>query len=60
MASMPVKVTKNLRVIVQRDVPLNGGEALELGKQLLAKGAEAIAMEAIGQRQKRRDEERFA
>lgn len=47
---LPVKVTKDLRVVVERDVPLSGGEALELGKRLLERGAIAVALEAVGER----------
>jgi hypothetical protein len=44
---LPVKVTKDLRVLVERDVPLSGGEALELGKRLLEKGAIACRQTAF-------------
>ena len=50
--AMPVKLTKDLRLIVQRDGPLSGGEALELGKRLLARGAEAVALECLGERER--------
>lgn len=52
--ALPVKVTKDLRVVVERDVPLSGGEALELGKRLLQRGAIAVALEAVGERPRNR------
>ena len=44
--AIPVKVTKDLRVVVAPDAPsLTGAQALHLGKQLLERGCIAVAME---------------
>ena len=44
----PVKVTRDLRIVVPPDAPpLTGSQALELGKKLLERGCIAIALEAV-------------
>ena len=43
-----VKITRDLRIIAPPDAPpLTGSQALELGKQLLERGAIAVALEAV-------------
>ena len=45
----PVKITSDLRLIVEPDAPpLSGSQALDLGKRLIEKGAVAVAREAVG------------
>jgi hypothetical protein len=44
----PVRVTKDLRLIVAPDAPpLSGSQALDLGKKLLERGAIAVALEVM-------------
>ena len=44
----PVRITKDLRIIVPADAPpLTGSQALELGKKLLERGCIAVALEAV-------------
>jgi hypothetical protein len=47
--SSPVRITRDLRIVVPPDAPpLTGAQALELGKKLLEKGAIAVALETVG------------
>jgi hypothetical protein len=47
--AVPVKITSDLRLIVEPDAPpLSGSQALDLGKRLIEKGAAAVAREAVG------------
>jgi hypothetical protein len=44
----PVRVTKDLRLIVAPDAPpLSGSQALDLGKKLLERGAIAVTLEVM-------------
>ena len=46
--ALPVKVTKDLRLVVPPDAPpLTGAQCLELGKRLLERGCIAVALEAV-------------
>lgn len=45
---LPVKITRDLRLVVQPDAPpLTGSQALDLGKKLLERGCIAVALEAV-------------
>jgi hypothetical protein len=47
--SLPVKITRDLRLLVEPDAPpLSGAQALDLGKRLIERGAVAVAREAVG------------
>jgi hypothetical protein len=51
----PVKLTQDLRLVVQPDAPpLSGCEALDLGRRLIEKGAIAVALEAVERPSRRR------
>jgi hypothetical protein len=44
----PVKLTRDLRLVMQPDTPpLSGCQALDLGRRLIEKGAIAVALEAV-------------
>ena len=46
--SLPVKITSDLElVIAESGARLTGQQALELGKRLIEKGAEAIALDIV-------------
>ena len=48
MRSTPVKLTRDLRVVVPPDAPpLSGSQALELGRKLIQQGAIKVALEAV-------------
>jgi hypothetical protein len=57
--SLPIKITRDLRVVVAPDAPpLTGAQCLELGKRLLERGCIAVALEAVEPRGSRRTERR--
>ncbi len=44
----PVKITRDLRLVVEPDAPpLTGAQALDLGRRLLERGAVQIARETV-------------
>lgn len=44
----PVKITRDLRLVVEPDAPpLTGAQALDLGRRLLERGAVQVAREAV-------------
>jgi hypothetical protein len=46
--SLPVKITRDLRVIAPADAPpLTGSQLIELGKRFLERGCIAVALEAV-------------
>jgi hypothetical protein len=48
MMAFPVKITRDLRLLVEPDAPpLTGAQALDLGRRLLERGAVQVAREAV-------------
>jgi hypothetical protein len=48
MRSIPVKLTRDLRIVAPPDAPpLSGSQALELGRKLIQEGAIKVALEAV-------------
>lgn len=56
----PVRITKDLKVVVKSHGPLTGSQALDLGRRLIEFGAVAVAREAVSWPTRSRPSERAA